>query len=195
MLPTKFRFIWPSGFRGEESKKSANQKQESPVVAMFVNGSGLNEHSLQRTFHRCFLPSFGSFGQVVSEEKRFQKLTNKKQELPITAMFVNGSKRNEQFPQRIFHRCFLPSFGPFGQAVSEQKIFRNRPIRNKNCLWRPCLLMDRDKMCNLQRGPSIDASYQVSVHLAKGFQRRRLKCEKLTDDRRRTPSDGNSSYR
>ena len=26
--------------------KSANQKQESPVVAMFVNGSGRNEHSL-----------------------------------------------------------------------------------------------------------------------------------------------------
>jgi hypothetical protein len=24
----------------------------------------------------------------------------------------------------------------------------------------------------------IDASYQVSVHLAEGFQRRRLKCEK-----------------
>jgi hypothetical protein len=38
-------------------------------------------------------------------------------------------------------------------------------------------------MSNLYRGPSIDASYQVSVHLAKGFQRRRLKCEKLTDDR------------
>jgi hypothetical protein len=36
MLPAKFRFIWPNGFRGEESKKSANQKQESPVVAMFV---------------------------------------------------------------------------------------------------------------------------------------------------------------
>ena len=34
------------------------------------------------------------------------------------------------------------------------------------------------------KGPSIDASYQVSVHLAEGFQRRRLKCEKLTDDRR-----------
>jgi hypothetical protein len=29
------------------------------------------------------------------------------------------------------------------------------------------------------RGPSIDASYQVSVHFVKGFQRRRLKCEKL----------------
>jgi len=31
--------------------------------------------------------------------------------------------------------------------------------------------------------PVIDASYQVSLHLAKGFQRRRLKCEKLKDDR------------
>jgi hypothetical protein len=69
MLPSKFRFISSSGFRGEEFKKSANQKQKSPVVAMFVNGSGRNEESLQRTFHRCFLPSFVSFGQVASEEK------------------------------------------------------------------------------------------------------------------------------
>jgi hypothetical protein len=29
-------------------------------------------------------------------------------------------------------------------------------------------------MSNLYRGPSIDASYQVSVHLAKWFQRRRF---------------------
>ena len=74
MLPTKFRFIWPSGFRGEEFLKSANQKQESPVAAMLVNGSGRNEQSLQRIFHRCFLPSFGSFGQAVSEEKIFKNL-------------------------------------------------------------------------------------------------------------------------
>ena len=33
------------------------------------------------------------------------------------------------------------------------------------------------------KGPDIDDSYQVSVHLAKGSQRRRLKCEKLKDDR------------
>jgi predicted aminopeptidase len=70
MLPTKLWFIWPNGFRGEESKKSANQKQESPVVAMFVT--------------------------------------------------------------------------------------------------------DRDRMSKLYRGPSIDASYQVSDHLAKQFQRKRF---------------------
>jgi hypothetical protein len=72
MFPTKFRLIWPSSFTREEFKKSANQKQESPVAAMSVNGSGRNEHSLQRTFHRCFLPSFGSFHQAFSEEKIFK---------------------------------------------------------------------------------------------------------------------------
>jgi hypothetical protein len=46
MLPTKFRFIWTSGFRGEYLKQSAYQKQELPVVAMFVNGSGRNGQSL-----------------------------------------------------------------------------------------------------------------------------------------------------
>ena len=44
--------------------------------------------------------------------------------------------------------------------------------------------MDRDKMSNLYKEPSIDASYEVSVHLVKWFQRRRLKFEKLTDDGR-----------
>ena len=120
MLPTKFRFTWPSGFRGEYFFKSANQKQELPVAAMFVNGSGRNEQSLLRTFHKCILPSFGSFGK----------------------------------------------------AVSEKKIFRNRPIRNKNCLWRPCLLMNWNEITNFHREPPIDASYQVSVHLAERFRRR-----------------------
>jgi len=116
MLPTKLRFIWLNDFKREEFKKSANQKQELSVVAMFVIGLGRNEQSLQRTFHRCFLPSFGSFGQAVSE-----------------------------------------------------KMFKNRPIRNKNCLCQTCLLMGRDKISKLHRGPSIDASYQVSVHLPKEF--------------------------
>jgi hypothetical protein len=56
------------------------------------------------------------------------KSANQKQELPVAAMFVNG--------------------------------------------W--------NKMSNLYKRPSIDASYQVSVHLAEGLQRRRLKCEKLS---------------
>ena len=131
MIPTKFRFIWLSSFREEDFQKSTNQKKDLPVVA--CNGSEGNEQSLQRTFHRCFLPSF---------IKKIKKKIKKK------------------------------GFISFGQAVSEKKIFRNQPISNKNCLWRPYLLMDQNEMSNLYRGPPIVAAYQVSVHLAKWFQRR-----------------------
>ena len=59
--------------------------------------------------------------------------------------------------------------------------FKNQPIRNKCRLWRPCLLTDRYEISNLYREPSIDASYQVSVHLAKRFQRRLKKvCIEIT---------------
>jgi hypothetical protein len=52
-------------------------------------------------------------------------------------------------------------------SVHMAKQFQRRrfflEIRNKNCMWWPCLLTDRDEMSNLHRGHSIDASYQVSV--------------------------------
>ena len=189
MLPTMFRFIWQSGFRGEDFFKSVNQKQELSMAALFVNGSELNELSLQRTFQGCFLPSFDSFGKAVLGEMIFQESTNQKQEFSVVAMFVNGSELNEHPLQRTFQVSIH-----LAKRFQRRRFFLNQPIRKKNCLWRPCLLMDRDKMSNLQREPSIDASYQFSLHLAEGFQRRRLKCEKLTDDIRRTTSDGKSSH-
>jgi hypothetical protein len=141
---------------------------------MFVNRSGQNEHVYRG-------PSIDASYQVsVHLAKRFQrrifkkKSANQKQELPVVAMFVNGSGQNVQSLERTAHRCFLPSFGSFGQTVSEEKNLKNQPIRNKSRLWWPCLLTDRDEMSNLYRGPSMDVSYQVSVHLAKRFQRRRF---------------------
>jgi hypothetical protein len=47
-------------------------------------------------------------------------------------------------------------------------------------------------MSNLYTGPSIDASYQV--YLAEEFQRRRLKCEKLTDDGRQVMAKANIAF-
>ena len=141
---------------------------------MFINGSKLGEQYIQRTFHRCFLPSFNSLGQAVSEEKMFQKSTNQKQEYSVAAMFANGSELNGQSLQRTFQGCFLPKFDSLGQAISEKIFFLNQAIRNKNGLWRPCLLTDRDDMSYLYRGPPIDVSFQVSVHLSKRFQKRRF---------------------
>jgi hypothetical protein len=70
-----------------------------------------------------------------------------------------------------------PSIGASSQmsvhlAIRFQKrrFFKNQPTRNNICLWCPCLLSDRDGLCNLYRRPSIDYSYQVSVDLAQRFQ-------------------------
>ena len=69
---------------------------------------------------------------------------------------------------------------PYHVLVQLAKRFQGRrfleidqsAIRNKSCLWRPCLLTDQNKVSNLYRGPSIDASYRVSADMAKRFQSR-----------------------
>ena len=118
------------------------------MATMFVNGSKRNEQFLQRTFHRCFLPRFGSFGQAVSEQKIFRNRPIRNKNCPWRPCLLMDRDEMSNLYQRTIHRCFLTSFGSFGQAVSE-KIFKNRPNGNKNCLWRPCLLTDRDKISNL----------------------------------------------
>jgi hypothetical protein len=46
MLPTKFRFIWPSDFRGEDILEINQSETRMACGGMFVNGSGRNEQSL-----------------------------------------------------------------------------------------------------------------------------------------------------
>ena len=62
-----------------------------------------------------------------------------------------------------------------------RRFLKIQPIRIKNYPWRPCLLSDPDEMNKFYKGPYMDASCQVWFHLAQQFQRRRLKCEKLTN--------------
>jgi hypothetical protein len=61
------RWILSPGFLAHLAK--GNVSFCHPVAAMFGNGSKQNVHSLERTLHRCFLPSFTSFGWGFSEEK------------------------------------------------------------------------------------------------------------------------------
>ena len=122
-----------------------------------------------------FLQRFGSFGNAISEEKifRYRPIRNKNC-LWWPCLLMDWDEMSILYRRPSIDASYQVSVH-FSKVVSEERIFRNRPIRNKNCLWWPCLSMDRDEISNLYRGPAIDASYHISVHLAKRFQRRRNK--------------------
>jgi hypothetical protein len=42
------------------------------------------------------------------------------------------------------------------KRFQRRRFFRNQPIRNKNCLWQPCLLTDRNWISNLYTALSKD---------------------------------------
>jgi hypothetical protein len=140
MLPTKCRFIWPNGFRGEESKNQPIRKKNRlwwPCLLMDRDGMS----NLYR------VPSIDASYQVsvylakLCQSRRFLEIDQSETRI---ACGCHVDKMSNLY-KMTFHKCFLPSFGSFVHSVSEEKIFRNRPIRNNNRLWWPCLSMDRDE--------------------------------------------------
>ena len=145
---------------------------------MFVNELVWNEQSLQRSFHRCFLPSFRSFGSALSEENIFfRNWPTRNKNFRWWLCLLTDREEMSNLYRGCSIRCFLPSFGSFGEAVSEEKIFRNRPIRIKNCLWWRCWFMDWNEMSKwvilIEDLPEMLPT-MVLVHLAGRFQRRRF---------------------
>ena len=49
--------------------------------------------------------------------------------------------------------------------------FLNQPIRNKNCLWLPCLLTDLEEMSNLYKVPYIEPPVKLGSNWPSGFRR------------------------
>ena len=127
-------------------QKSTNQKQELSVAAMFVNGSELNKQSLERTCQGCFLPSSIHLAQQFQRRIFFRNQPIRNNNcMWRPCLLADRHEMSNLYREPAIDASYQPSFGSFGQAVSDKKIFKNRPIRNKNCLCRPCLLMDRDR--------------------------------------------------
>jgi hypothetical protein len=125
-------------------------KQELPVGDIFVNISGRNQQSLWRTYHICFLPSFSPHRQFLFYLKisRHQLLI---WWLPIE---FTGDTSAQSVNRYLWH-----------QVIIDDCKFSNRWQRGT------FLLTYRDEISDPYGGPTIYASYQVSVHLASGFGR------------------------
>ena len=87
-------------------------------------------------------------------------------------LITDKNEKSDLYRRPFIHASYQVSVHLAKQF--QRSFYINQPIKNKNCLWWPCLLSDRDEMSNLYRRPSIDTSYNVSDHLAKWLQRRRF---------------------
>jgi hypothetical protein len=58
-----------------------------------------------------------------------------------------------------------------------------QPIRTRYWPWQPCWISDLHQKHKSGRGPSNEHLWQVWWKSSQRFQRRRVKCEKLTDGR------------
>ena len=122
--------------------------------------------------NRCFLPNCCSFCQAVSEEKIFRNRQLEKK-LPVVAMFVSGSGRNEQSLSRTYHIYLLASFSSFGHAVSEEKIFKKSANQKEELPLAVMLVIGSGRN---------DQSLQRTLHRC--FVPL-LKCKMFTDGRQR----------
>jgi hypothetical protein len=111
-LPNKNCIWWPCLLTDQDEmnnfhrEHSIDASYQVSVVAMFAYRSGQNEQSLERTIHKCFLPSFSSFSWEVSEEKiKMWKVNGRKHVHQRQFLFLIG-----QYLKNVLHWNCLPKW-------------------------------------------------------------------------------------
>jgi hypothetical protein len=64
-----------------------------------------------------------------------------------------------------------------------RRFFKFQPMRTHYGPWQPCWISNQHQKHKSGRGPSNEHFWQVWLKSVQRFQRRRFKCEKLTDGR------------
>ena len=112
----------------------------------------------------------------------------------MAAILVGGLKCRAQFWKGTTQGSFQQNLVEIGSVVSEKKIFfKFHPPFFLFLTWWSSWLEVEITRHNFGREPPKDHSIKVWLQLAQWFLRRRLKCEMLTNGRRKK-SDGNSSH-
>ena len=94
MIPTKFWFIWPSGFRGEDFLEIDQSKTRNAY------GGHVYYRIAEMSNRHRGSSIYVSYQVLVhmskrSQKRRFLEIDQSKQELPVADMFAKESDQNE----------------------------------------------------------------------------------------------------
>ena len=78
--------------------------------------------------------------------------------------------------------------------ASEEKIFYKSTNQKQELPVAAMFVTNWDEMSNLYRGHAIDASYQVSLHLAEGVSEEKIKMWKVMDDGRQVMAKAHIAF-
>jgi len=152
MIPTKYWFIWPSGFRGEYFFRNQPIKTNNSLWQPCL----LTDREVMSYYHGG--PSIEASYQVaIHLAKRFQRRScfrnqpNKKKNCLWRPCLLPDRHEMRNLYRRPSKKASCQISVHLRKQIQRRRLFRNQPIKNKNCLWRPCLLMNGDEMSNLHR--------------------------------------------
>jgi hypothetical protein len=132
MLPAKFGSILSGSFRGEDFFNISQSEKRIEEQLFFSDWLLLKKSSPLKLLGQMEPNLAGSI--YVRSSIKFLRFVPFGQQIwpPRAILFSDWLMLKKSSPP--IHRCFLPSLAPFGQAVSEEKIFLTVANQKKELL-------------------------------------------------------------
>jgi hypothetical protein len=99
------------------------------VAVMCVNRSAQNVQSLLKTLHKWFLPTVGSFEQVVSKENIFRNWSIRKTNGLWRPCLLTDRDKISHYSKELYIDASYQDSVHFPKGFQMRRLFRNRPIK------------------------------------------------------------------
>jgi hypothetical protein len=136
---------------------------ECPLWRLLISSRPVSKHGHHMQFLFLVWVFIIIYSILSPNKKCLKRLTSQWAE-PVSLTFHSALRKLNTEPS-IHVDVSYQVLAHMAKQLQRRRFFRNRPIRNKNCMWWPCLLTGRDEMSNLHRGHSMPTETLVFLNI------------------------------